>query len=64
MKYLQAQMSQLVKSDHVLQQKLKRLMKEHDLGKAHALKALYHAEVADSGNYMEAYKEMDGMHSN
>lgn len=63
MKYLQARMSQLVKSDRKLQQKLKHLMKEHDLGKAHALKALYHAEVADSGKYMNAYKELDGIHS-
>ncbi|WP_430536521.1 hypothetical protein [Listeria rocourtiae] len=59
MRYIKSQMKQLVREDARLQQKLKQLMEEHDLEKSFALKALYHAEVADSGKYMEAYQELD-----
>ena len=42
-----------------LQKELKRIMKEHDLEKSFALKALYHAEVASGGKYQDAYRELD-----
>ncbi len=42
-----------------LQKELKKIMKEHDLEKSYALKALYHAEVASGGKYQEAYRELD-----
>jgi hypothetical protein len=34
-------------------------MKEHSLEKNFALKALYHAEVAEGGKYQLAYQALD-----
>ncbi|MBP1969121.1 hypothetical protein J2Z83_001224 [Virgibacillus natechei] len=59
MKYLKSQMNKLVKDNNELQKKLKEMMAEHDLEKEYALKALYHAEVADGGKYQAAYRELD-----
>ncbi|MCI2254814.1 hypothetical protein RG959_00580 [Domibacillus sp. 8LH] len=59
MKYLKPQMKQLVKENEELQLRLKELMKEHNLEKNFALKALYHAEVADGGKFQFAYQALD-----
>jgi hypothetical protein len=52
-------MKKLVRDNEDLQIKLKNIMKEHDLEKSFALKALYHAEVTSGGKYQEAYRELD-----
>lgn len=52
-------MKQLVKENKELQIHLKDLMKEHELEKTFALKALYHSEVADGGKYQSAYQALD-----
>ena len=59
MKYYASHMKKLVKNNKELQEKLKNIMKEHDLEKGFALKALYHAEVAAGGKYHDAYREFD-----
>jgi hypothetical protein len=59
MKYIQSQMKQLVKGNRDLQKHIKELMKEHELEKNFALKALYHSEVADGGKYQTAYQALD-----
>lgn len=59
MKYFKSQMKQLVKENKELQVHLKELIKEHDLEKNFALKALYHSEVADGGRYQTAYQALD-----
>ncbi|MCD8508694.1 MAG: hypothetical protein LRY73_01510 [Bacillus sp. (in: Bacteria)] len=59
MRYSQPQMQKLIQNNKELQQKLKALMAEHDLEKVYAVKALYHAEVADGGKYQKAYRELD-----
>ncbi|MFJ7637649.1 hypothetical protein ACQKL0_14730 [Peribacillus sp. NPDC097264] len=59
MKYFKTQMKQLMKEHSELQTQLKVLMKEHNLEKNFALKALYHAEVADGGKYQKAYQALD-----
>ena len=33
-------------------------MKEHELEKSFALKALYHSEVKESGRFMKDYQEL------
>jgi hypothetical protein len=59
MKYMKSQMKQLVKDNKELQNRLKKLMEEHDLEKNFALKALYHAEVAEGGKYQLAYQALE-----
>ncbi|MBP2075848.1 hypothetical protein [Oceanobacillus polygoni] len=59
MKYYTSHMKKLVKNNEELQEKLKSIMKEHDLEKTFALKALYHNEVASGGKYQDAYRELD-----
>lgn len=59
MRYSQPQMQKLIQNNKELQQKLKALMVEHDLEKVYAVKALYHAEVADGGKYQKAYRDLD-----
>ncbi|WP_249869123.1 hypothetical protein [Oceanobacillus saliphilus] len=59
MKYYTSQMKKLVMDNEELQKELKKIMKEHNLEKSFALKALYHAEVAAGGKYQEAYRELD-----
>lgn len=58
MKYVKSHMQQLVKENPVLHQRLNEIMKEHDLEKSLALKALYHAEVAAGGKFQEAYRAL------
>ncbi|MFC4411697.1 hypothetical protein ACFOZY_14995 [Chungangia koreensis] len=59
MKYTQTQMQKLVKNNKELQKRLKELMKEHQLEKNFALKALYHSEVAEGGKYQSDYQALD-----
>ncbi len=59
MKYIQTQMNKLVKENKELQKELKDLMKEHNLEKGFALKALYHSRVAAGGKYQSAYQALD-----
>ena len=59
MRYIKTQMKQLVKDNKELQKRLKELMEEHDLEKSFALKALYHAEVAEGGKYQLDYQALD-----
>lgn len=59
MKYVKSQMKELVKDSVDLQERLQKLMKEMDLEKTFALKALYHSEVADGGAHQTAYQDLD-----
>jgi len=52
-------MKQLIKENEELQKRLKELMKEHDLEKPYAMKALYHADVAEGGKYQLPYQALD-----
>ncbi len=52
-------MQQLVRENRELHDQLKKLMAEMDLQKNYALKALYHAEVADGGRYQQDYQALD-----
>ena len=58
MQYNQQKMAQLVKQEPELTKRLKDIMKEHDLERSYALKALYHAEVKESGRFMKPYQEL------
>ena len=58
MQYSKPKMEQLVKNDTELTKKLKQIMKEHDLEKSFALKALYHSDVKDGGRYQRDYQEL------
>ncbi|MBD7909650.1 hypothetical protein [Sporosarcina aquimarina] len=58
MQYNQQKMAQLVKKEPELSTRLTQIMKEHELERAFALKALYHAEVKDSGRFMKPYQEL------
>jgi len=59
MKYLKSKMETLVKENPELKMRLKDMMKELDLEKNYALKALYHSEVTDNGPFQSAYQELD-----
>ncbi|MCM3574606.1 MULTISPECIES: hypothetical protein [Mesobacillus] len=59
MKFVKSQMKQLIKDHPELQTRLSSLIKEHDLEKNFALKALYHSEVAEGGKYQLAYQALD-----
>ncbi|OLS41333.1 hypothetical protein [Bacillus sp. MRMR6] len=59
MKFIKSQMKQLIKDNQELQTRLRELMEEHELDKGFALKALYHAEVAEGGKYQLAYQALD-----
>ena len=59
MKFIKSQMKQLIKDNKELQMRLKELMEEHELEKNFALKALYHAEVAEGGKYQLSYQALD-----
>lgn len=58
MQYTKSKMEKLVKNHKELSVKLKQVMKEHDLEKSFALKALYHSEVKDGGIYQRNYQEL------
>jgi len=59
MKYTKSKMEQLVSDHQELKKRLKTLMKDMDLEKNYALKALYHAEVTDNGPYQKDYQDLD-----
>ncbi|HJH11920.1 MAG TPA: hypothetical protein K8V30_09595 [Metalysinibacillus jejuensis] len=59
MKYFRPQMQRLVNENRELHDRLKGLMRDMDLQKNYALKALYHSEVADGGRYQQAYQALD-----
>lgn len=59
MKFVKSQMKQLIRDNPELQTRLSSLIKEHDLEKSFALKALYHSEVAEGGKYQLAYQALD-----
>ncbi|GAM14548.1 hypothetical protein [Mesobacillus selenatarsenatis] len=59
MKFIKSQMKQLIKEHPELQTRLSSLMKEHELEKNFALKALYHSEVAEGRKYQLAYQALD-----
>ncbi|MCG7345882.1 hypothetical protein MHZ92_17355 [Sporosarcina sp. ACRSL] len=58
MQYSKSKMEQLVKNNVELTKRLKQIMKEHELEKSFALKALYHSEVKESGRFMKDYQEL------
>ncbi|MFJ7935382.1 hypothetical protein [Sporosarcina sp. NPDC096371] len=58
MQYSKPKMEQLVKNDVDLTKMLRQVMKEHDLEKSFALKALYHSVVKDGGKYQKDYQEL------
>jgi len=51
-------MEELVKYSPELSKRLKEVMKEHDLEKSFALKALYHSEVKDGGKFQRDYQDL------
>lgn len=59
MKYTKSKMERLVSENPELKTRLKTLMKDMELEKNFALKALYHAEVTDNGPYQSAYQDLD-----
>ena len=59
MKYFKPQMQRLVNENRELHDRLKVLMRDMDLQKNYALKALYHSEVADGGRYQLDYQALD-----
>ncbi len=58
MQYAKSKMEQLVREDPQLTKELKQIMKEHDLEKSFALKALYHSAVKDGGKWQRDYQEL------
>ncbi|MHA6260827.1 hypothetical protein ACXYMX_13160 [Sporosarcina sp. CAU 1771] len=58
MQYTKSKMEKLVKNHKELSDKLKQVMKEHDLEKSFALKAIYHSDVKDGGIYQRDYQEL------
>ncbi|MBE1556545.1 hypothetical protein [Sporosarcina limicola] len=58
MQYSIKKMEQLVREDSNLTKELKQIMKDHDLEKNFALKALYHSAVKDGGKYQKDYQEL------
>ncbi len=59
MKYMKSKMETLVSENPELKKRLKTLMKDMELEKGFALKALYHSEVTDNGPYQSAYQDLD-----
>ena len=58
MQYTKSKMEKLVKNNPELSERLKKVMKELDLEKSYALKALYHSEVKDGGLLQREYQEL------
>ena len=59
MKYTKSKMERLVNENPELKKQMKVLMKDMDLEKNFALKALYHSQVSDNGPFQTAYQELD-----
>lgn len=59
MKYNQKIMLKLINENRELHDKMKSLKKEFELEKSAAVRALYHAEVAEDGPYMRDYQAIE-----
>lgn len=59
MKYTKTKMERLVSENPELKKHMKVLMKDMELEKNFALKALYHSEVTDNGPYQKDYQDLD-----
>jgi hypothetical protein len=59
MKFTKSKMERLVNENPELKKQMKVLMKDMDLEKNFALKALYHSQVSDNGPYQSAYQDLD-----
>lgn len=59
MKYTKSKMERLVSENPELKKRMKVLMKDMELEKNFALKALYHSEVTDNGPFQSAYQDLD-----
>lgn len=57
MKFVKSKMVQLVKENEELKIRLKSIMKEHELEKSLALKAMYHSDVVE-GKFQGKYQEL------
>lgn len=57
MKFVKSKMMQLVKENEELKIRLKSIMKEHELEKTLALKAMYHSDVVE-GKFQGKYQEL------
>ncbi len=58
MKYSAEKMEKLMKISPKLDARLKKIMKELELERHYALKALYHAEIKDGGRHQRDYQEL------
>lgn len=58
MKYSRTKMEKLIKAYPELDDRMREVMKDLDLEKSFALKALYHSEVKDDGAYRKDYQEI------
>lgn len=58
MKYSASKMEKLMKISPKLENRLQKIMKEHELERSFALKALYHAEIKDGGRHQRDYQEL------
>lgn len=58
MKYSATKMDKLMKISPKLEARLQKIMKEHELERSFALKALYHAEIKDGGRHQRDYQEL------
>ncbi|SIT75485.1 hypothetical protein [Edaphobacillus lindanitolerans] len=59
MKYNKSIMLKLINEHRELHDELKRLKAEMGLEKNFAVKAMYHSFVAEDGQYMKEYQELD-----
>lgn len=59
MKYNKTIMTKLINEHRELHDELKKIKVEMGLEKNLAIKALYHAVVADSGRYMQEYQDLE-----
>ena len=59
MKYNKTVMTKLINQHRELHDELKKVKKEMGLEKNLAIKALYHSVVADSGPYMQEYRDLE-----
>jgi hypothetical protein len=57
MKFVKTKMMQLVKENDELKVRYNAIVKEHDLEKTLALKAMYHSEVVE-GKFQGLYQEL------
>lgn len=58
MKYSRNRMEKLIKAYPELGDRMREVMKDLELEKSFALKALYHSEVKDDGPYRKDYQDI------